>query len=491
LNHRAGLRVVRTVSTFPQPLLDTLSDDPLRTIFEHGERRVSGAELLATIRRMAGALREHGLGRASGVAMLTGVTPEAYAAYIAAHALGCRVVGVRPGYSPGQLAHLLNAGIDAVVTDGIPVAHDKVLTVDELDMGTPADIVADGQAEDIARLVYTSGSTGAPKGCAWSYRAMSAHWSWAPDRWDEDTKDLARFSDRYLMFGTLASAVVQDYGALALLAGGTAVIPSLTGGPLFPYAFEHHRVTGTIMNVPRLYQLLDVLRTEDVDTSSLKGMVVAGSPLPPHRFDDAIDLLGPVVYQAYGQSEAGNLTMLTPAHLDRHGDELLASVGRPHAGVEIDIRDGELYVRNPYLMSGYWRDDAETDEVLIDGWIRTRDLGHLDEHGFVHLTGRAREVIIVDAFPYYAGPIEAALMARPDVDQAYVVGAPDEQTGEAVHAFVVPVTGGFPDVDVLRDVVRAELGAACVPKTITILTEVPVADSGKPDKHALRARISS
>lgn len=478
------------MSTFPQPLLDSLSDDPRRTVFEHGERRVPAEELLATIRRMAGTLRGHGLGRASGVAMLTGVTPEAYAAYLAAHALGCRVVGVRPGYSPSQLAHLLAAGVDAVVTDGVPVAHDKVLTVEDLDRGTPFDVVADGQPEDIARLVYTSGSTGAPKGCAWSYRAMSAHWSWAPDRWDEDTKDLARFSDRYLLFGTLASAVVQDYGALALLAGGTAVIPSLTDGPLFPYAFERHRATGTIMNVPRLYQLLDVLRTERVDTSSLKGMVVAGSPLPPHRFADAIDVLGPVVYQAYGQSEAGNLTMLTPAQIELHGRELLSSVGRPHAVVEIDLRDGELYVRNPYLMSGYWRDAEQTAEVLIDGWIRTRDLGHVDERGFVHLTGRAREVIIVDAFPYYAGPIESALMTHPGVDQAYVVGAPDEQTGEAVHAFVVPAPGGVPDEDALREVVRATLGAGSVPKTITFLTEVPVADSGKPDKHALRARLT-
>jgi acyl-CoA synthetase (AMP-forming)/AMP-acid ligase II len=158
--------------------------------------------------------------------------------------------------------------------------------------------------------------------------------------------------------------------------------------------------------------------------------------------------------------------------------------------VEIDIRDGELYVRNPYLMSGYWQDAERTEEVLAGGWLRTRDLGHVDERGFVHLTGRAREVIIVDAFPYYAGPIEAELMTHPGVDQAYVVGAPDEQTGEAVHAFVVPEPGRVPDEDALREVVRAALGAGSVPKTITFLTEVPVADSGKPDKHALRARLT-
>lgn len=466
------------MSTFPQPLLDSLSTDPGRTVVEHGERRVSAAELLATVRRMAGAMRAAGLGRASGVAMLTGVTPEAFAAYVAANTLGCRVIGVRPGYSQSQLEHLMREGVDAVVTDD---------TVAQFDQGAPVDVTADGEPDDIARLVYTSGSTGAPKGCGQSYRAMSAHWSWAPSKWDEDTTDLAGYGDRYLLFGTLASAVVQDFAVLAFHSGGTAVIPD-RDEPL-PYAIQRHRITGTIMNVPRLYQLLDIVRTKDVDTSSLRGVVVAGSPLPPHRLWEAIDRLGPVVYQAYGQSETGNLTMLTPKHVETYGPDALTSVGRPHSHVDVAERNGELYVRTDYQMSGYWQDATQTAEVLCDGWVRTRDLGHLDVNGFVHLTGRAREVIIVNAFPYYAGPIEAVLAAQPDVDQAYVVGAPDELTGEAVHAFVVPAPGRTPDDDVLRNAVRAALGTGSVPKTISHLTEVPVADSGKPNKHALRASL--
>jgi len=466
------------MSTYPQPLLESLSTDPRRTVIEHGERRVSAADLLATVRRMAGALRATGLGRASGIAMLTSVTPEAFAAYLAAGVLGCRVIGIRPGYSEGQLAHVLSKGVDAVVTDG---------TLTQLDAGTPAELEAVGRPDDVARLVYTSGSTGVPKGCMQSYQAMSNHWSWAPHMWDEDIRDLARYGDRYLLFGTLASAVVQDFAVLALHSGGTAVIPE-PNEPLL-YAIERHRITGTILNVPRLYQFLDVLRSDDIDTSALQGMVVAGSPLPPHRLREAIDRLGPVMYQAYGQSETGNLTLLTPAHVEKHGPEILTSVGRPHAHVDVAVRDGELYVRTRYAIDGYWDNEKETAEVLAEGWVRTRDLGHLDEKGFVHLTGRARDVIIVNAFPYYAGPIEAVLTAHPDVDQAYVVGAPDELTGEAVHAFVVPAPGHLPFDDVLRGAVLDALGEGSVPKTITYLAEVPVAHSGKPDKHALRASL--
>jgi fatty-acyl-CoA synthase len=475
------------MSTYPQPLLDSLSANPGRTVLEHGERRVSAGELLATVRRMAGALTANGLGHASGVAMLTEVTPEAFAAYLAASALGCRVIGVRPGYAPSQLHHVLTNGVDALVTDGQTI-YGRTLTVAELDEGTPADVHADGRPGDVARLVYTSGSTGTPKGCMQSYRAMSVHWSWAPDMWDEDTTDLARYGERYLLFGTLASSVVQDYAVLALHSGGTAVIPAVDE-PL-PYAIQRYGITGTILNVPRLYQFLDIVRGDDVDTSSLRGMVVAGSPLPPHRLGEAIDRLGPVMYQAYGQSETGNLTVLTPAHLEAHGADLLSSVGRPHAHVDVAVRGGELYVRTRYAIDGYWENEKETAEVIEDGWVRTRDLGHLDDKGFVHLTGRAREVIIVNAFPYYAGPIEAVLAAQPEIDQAYVVGAPDEQTGEAVHAFLVPAPGGPPDEDDLRDAVAEALGPACVPKTITYLPEVPVAVSGKPDKHALRASLT-
>ncbi|HEX6352185.1 class I adenylate-forming enzyme family protein [Actinophytocola sp.] len=463
---------------FPQPLLDELTADPARIVFEHGERRVSAAELLATIRRMAGGLKAAGLRPASGVAMLTSTTPEAFAAYIAANTIGCRVVGIRPGYSQGQLEHMMKAGVDAVVTDG---------TIAQLNRSVPIDVCAGGRPNDAARLVYTSGSTGTPKGCVQTFRAMSAHWSWTPEMRDEDIDDLAACGERYLLSGTLASAVVQDFAALALMAGGTAVIPD-HDEPL-PYLVQRYRITGATVDVPRLYQFLDIERTDDVDTSSLKGMAVVGSPLPPQRLKEAYDRLGPVVYQAYGQSETGNLTMLTPRHLETYGPDVLSTVGRPHSHVDIAVRAGELVARTRYQMSGYWQDAEQTADVIAGDWVRTRDLGDLDPHGFVRLTGRARDVIIVNAYPYYAGPIEAVLARQPGIRQAYVVGTPDEQTGEAVHAFVVPGWGHTPSDAVLRDAVRTRLGEGSVPKTITYLAAVPVAHSGKPDKRALRASL--
>lgn len=464
---------------FPDSVLDALATQPHHAAVEHGDRVVTGAELLTMIGTIAAGLRSTGIGPGSGVAMDLDVSIESLAGYLAGYTLGATVIGVHPGYSAPQRDHVLSRGVDAVLT-GQRVA--------ELLRGPAAEPVVRARQDDVARIAYTSGSTGVPKGCMQTYGALSVHWSWGVQAWCPDTVELAERTGRYLLFGTLSSAVVQDYLALCLLSGGTAVIPDLPAPgdePLFPGVFGRLKATATIMNVPRLYQMLDSVRHNDFDLSTVGAILAAGSPLPPHRLAEAVDLLGPVVYSSYGQTETGGLTALTPADI---AGGVLASVGRPLPTVDVDVRDGEIYVRTPYQMTGYLDEPELTAEVLVDGWVRTRDLGRL-EGGHLYLTGRAREVIIVDALPIYAGPIEKALAGRDDVDQAYVVGAPDDRRGEAVHAFVVPRPGVRLDHAALRATVRAELGELSVPETITELAEVPVAVSGKPDKAALLARL--
>jgi acyl-CoA synthetase (AMP-forming)/AMP-acid ligase II len=174
--------------------------------------------------------------------------------------------------------------------------------------------------------------------------------------------------------------------------------------------------------------------------------------------------------------------MLTPADIAAGH---LRSVGRPMPAVEVAIRDGEILVRSPHMMAGYWNDPQQTRQVLSEGWIRTRDLGYLDADGLLYLTGRARDVIMVNAEVCYAGAIERVLAGHPGVAQAYVVGAPDPETGEAIHAFVVPAGDQAPDPATLADLVRQRLSANSVPKSITVIREVPVNASGKPDKRAL------
>ncbi|MEV5751735.1 AMP-binding protein [Actinoallomurus sp. NPDC052308] len=502
---------------FPRALLDALASAPEAPAFEHGDRTVSRGALLETIRRVAGALRAAGLGPGQGVALVTSVSPEAFAARVAAYTLGCRVVGVRPGYTAGQLAAMLDADLAAIVVDGPSVTPELIAEAGAaplLSLGeSPAgeDLLAgaadgpmsvQGRPGDVARLTYTSGSTGRPKGCAQTYQALTAHWAHRPAAWTPELVRMAHGFERCLVFGTLASPVVMDWATLSLMGGGTCVIPDPGDTrPLFPYALERHRITGTIMTVPRLYQLLDVLREEAADLGSLRAVMVSGSPVNPRRLTEAVERLGPVVYQGYGQSEAGLISVLTPEMIAAGPAAVLASVGRPLPFVDIEVRDeggrpvgmgetGEIWLRSPYMMSGYWGDPAQTAETLRDGLLRTRDLGRLDERGLLHLVGRSRDVIIVNAEVCYAGPIESVLADHPDVDQAYVVGIPDERTGEAIHAFVVPAEGRTPDLGALARAVRERLGAASAPETITVISEAPVAASGKFDKRALRSGLA-
>jgi acyl-CoA synthetase (AMP-forming)/AMP-acid ligase II len=270
------------------------------------------------------------------------------------------------------------------------------------------------------------------------------------------------------------------YLGRCLVAGGTAV---LAEGQDLATAIERHRITAAMMPPARL----DAVVRSGADLRSLRAVVIGGSPAGPHVLRAATERLGPVVWQGYGQAEAGVIAMLTPADIAAGH---VTSVGRPLPTVEVQVRNGEIHVRSPHMMTGYWDDPEQTEQVLRDGWLATRDLGFLDADGLLRLTGRARDVIMVNAEVCYAGAVETVLARHPGVAQAFVVGVPDERTGEAVHAFVVPTGERAPAAATLRDLVRSELSANSVPARIHVIDEVPMSAGGKPDKTALRDRTT-
>jgi fatty-acyl-CoA synthase len=466
--------------TWPQPVLELLAGAGTRPVFEDGDRIVTGTEMLGLVRRIAAGFRATGIGVGTGVALQLSVSAEAFAATIAAFAVGARVSGIPPGLTTTQLAQLRSVD-DATLIDDARLA-DLAATPDD---GLP--LIAAGRPEDVARIVYTSGSTGHPKGCAHTYAAMTSAWAAHPDRWPEVVAELAGRLQRYLVFGSLSSQVMLEYGVLALAAGGTLVAAR---PPVFPDAIVNHRATASVITVGKLYQLVREQQQHPVDLSTLRALMVSGSPIGPARLVEALQVLGPVLFHGYGQTETGMISMVTPTEMltDRAA---LASVGRPPTAVDVSVRDGELYVRTPSQASAYWGDPDETARVFVDGWVRTRDLAEHGDDGYLRLLGRARDVIIVNAELVHAGPIERTLASAPSVAEAYVVAAADEVTGEAPHAFVVPRPGAVPDPSRLQHLVRTQLGQAAVPQTITVIDRAPLAPSGKPDKTALRQRCEA
>ena len=457
-------RITGVSDVFPGPVLEALRAAPDRPAIQIGARTVTRGELLDLVGRFVTGLRAADLGPGSGVGMVLPLTPEAYAVHLAAHALGCRVAAARPGWSAAQLDHGLRGAVDTVVTD----ARLETLPADRA-----SDIPVLGGPDDIARLTYTSGSTGLPKACAHTYRAISL--AYQPAHWPPPLAELLTGFGRCLVLENLAGPVMFTYLGRCLVAGGTAV---LSDGSPVPELIERHRITATMMPPARLQQLLET----GADLRTLRAVVLGGSPAGPHLLRTATSRLGSILWQGYGQAEAGVIAMLTPDDLAAGRD---TTVGRPLPAVEVDIRSDEIWVRSPHLMRGYWNDPEQTGEVLRDGWLHTRDLGHFDVDGYLYLTGRARDVIMVNAEVCYAGAIERVLAGHPDVAQAYVVGAPDQVTGEAIHAFVVPADGRAPDGAELIALVRGALSANSVPSTVNVIKEVPLSTSGKPDKRAL------
>lgn len=303
---------------YPRAVLDLLAAAGDRPVFEHGARVVTGARMLGLVRRIAAGLRAAAVGPGDGLALVLGVTPEAFAATIAAYVVGARAVGVRPGLPGGQVRHMLHQDIAAVVTDAAtgPEHARRTLTVSEL-LATPEEdgpLRLSGRPEDVARLVYTSGSTGTPKACAQTYAAMNAAWTARPAAWPPAIRELASRLRRYLVFGSLSSQVMMEYGVLTLAAGGTMVVAD---PPAFPEAITRYRATASVITVPRLNRLVAAQRTAPADLSSLRALMVSGSPLEASRLREASDVLGPVVFHGYGQTETGTISMATPRDVPR------------------------------------------------------------------------------------------------------------------------------------------------------------------------------
>ncbi|HTF10876.1 MAG TPA: long-chain fatty acid--CoA ligase [Asanoa sp.] len=466
---------------FPEPVLASLRAAPDRPAIEDGSRTVSRGALHAMVARIAANLARAGLGSGDGVGMVLSLTPEAYAAHLAAHALGFRVAAARPAWSAPQLRHALQGTVDAVVADRPIDVGIRVLPLADLLAASPGDasVPQRARADDVARLTFTSGSTGSPKACAHTYRAISL--AYQTREWPPALARLLGHFERCLVTENLASPVMVTYLGRTLVAGGTVVLPA---GLTPPQAIEAYGITATMTTPARLHQTLRA----DADLRSLRAVLIGGSPAGPQFLRAAERRLGPIVWQGYGQAEAGVIAMLTPEDIASGHEE---SVGRPLPAVEVAVRAGEVCVRSSHMMVGYWNDPEQSAEVLRDGWLHTRDLGYVDDGGFLCLTGRSRDVIMVNAEVCYAGAVERVLAAHPDVAQAYVVGVPDPVTGEAIHAFVVPAGARVPAAAELTDLVRRTLSANSVPALVTVIRDVPVGAGGKPDKAALTDRTGT
>lgn len=348
--------------------------------------------------------------------------------------------------------------------------------------GSPVAPVA-SSPDDPAWLLFTSGSTGVPKGVLHSHRSITAA------VWGTVAGRSVRGGGVYLL--PFPMCHVAGYNMLVQHAARSTVLPVPAFRPdAFVETVLRYGVTSCSLAPTMLHALLAHLDETGARLPTLRDVAYGSAAIPADLLRRALDRLAVGFHQGYGMTETGgNVTFLGP---DEHragaaGDTAaLASAGRPHDGVEVRIDGsdaGEILVRGAQVAVGYWPDRRP---VSTDGWLRTGDVGRIDPAGRLVVLDRTRDVIITGGENVSSREVEDALSTHADVEQVAVVGVPDEYWGEAICAVVVPRAGSDPDVDDLVAHVRAAITAFKRPRHVMFVDALPVTTNGKVAKQAVR-----
>jgi acyl-CoA synthetase (AMP-forming)/AMP-acid ligase II len=483
-----------------------------------GERRLTYAELRGTVLDLAAALAGHGVRSGMTVAVALGHPLEGPALLLALHLLGCRTVWVRSGVARREMdEQLKSTRPDAVVYDarsGNPLGEmvGERLGVPTLCLGPAGsgpDLLAHkGSGVIEAHLVgadpdtvfQTSGTTGVPK------LVHHRHgYYWQIHRLAEQIVAADEPLWRHLTLSVLGHVSGQISALLYLFCGSTLVLMENWDPAEFLATVERERVNSTFIPPPCLYELLEHPALDRADCTSMRMLSVGAAPASPARLREAIERFGPVLRITYGLSECPFISANTALRDDPADEKRLSSCGRPYGDVRVEIRAddgvtvlgtgevGELWALSSLNFAGYLEQPERTATTLVDGWVRTRDLGYRDADGYLYLVGRSQDLIITGrkSWKVWPRPIEDVLAAHPQVRAAAVIGVPDPAVVEAVYAYVVAAPGATVTAGELTARVRDELTELWTPRTVEFVDQLPINDTGKVDKNALRERYAA
>lgn len=366
------------------------------------------------------------------------------------------------------------------------------------DAAPPSDPLISVDPNDVTIQLYTSGTTGRPKGVMLTHdnllvgRRLAADakldWNtWAP-------------SDVSLVAMPVAHIGGTGWGLVGLVNGATGVV-AREFDPLSVLGFiEQDRISKMFMVPAALQIVVRQPRARDVDYSRLKFILYGASPIPLDLLRECIEVFGCGFCQQYGMTETtGTVVYLPPEDHDPAGTPRMRSAGLPMPGVEIKVIDeagkalppgsvGEVAVRSPNTMKGYWRQEAATRQTISpDGWLRTGDAGYLDEAGYLYIHDRVKDMIITGAENVYPAEVESAIYGHPAVAEVAVIGVPDDKWGEAVKAMVVLKPGAEGDPADIIAFARGRVAAYKAPKTVEFIDALPRNASGKILRRELRA----
>ena len=473
-------------------------------------RPLTYGELHERSSRAANALAAMGVGPGDRVAFLDKNSPEYFDVVFGAAKLNAVPLALNWRLSPGELAHVLSDAEPAVVVAGaefsdleaeqLVIFGDGTRSYEDWLSAQPADDPEVGaEPDDLALLVYTSGTTGLPRGAMITHANLGFLLPKVSDAWGFTAESVN------LVAMPLFHVSGGGWALVGMHEGGRAVLLRDVDLDVLLSTIEDERISHAALVVSVVQFLLAHPRCATTDFSSLELLAYGGSPPPPAVMTLASKTFGCDFTQLYGMTEAtGAVAALPPDDHDPAGPfaHRLASCGRPYPWVEVRIADpatgaevptgepGEITLRSAQIMKGYWRREAETADALTgDGWLRTGDGGHIDADGYLYLSDRVKDMIISGAENVYPAEVERVLADHPAVADGAVFGVPDDRWGESPMAAVILRPGIDPGPELAAELVdwcRARLAHYKCPASVAFVTDLPRNASGKVLKRLLR-----
>jgi long-chain acyl-CoA synthetase len=485
------------MTNFAQELTDAAAEQPELRAVKLDDLELNYGQLNAAVAHTAGVLRAHGIQCGDRVGMQLPNVPYFPLVYFAALRLGAIVVPMNPLLKEREVAyHLGDSGAKLMVgwkdfadaaRRGSEQARAECVIVEPgefeqlLARAVAVEEVTDREDDDPAVIIYTSGTTGTPKGATLMHANLRRGAEVARDLVDlgPDSVGVAVLP-LFHVFG-MNSVMNCAVRARAMI----TLIPRFEPGKVLE-VIERDRAT-TFGGVPTMYAaLLHHPDREKHDVSSLNLCVSGGSAMPVEVLRGFDEAFGAKILEGYGLSETTGMgTFNTPDRERKPG-----SIGTPVGGTEIRLVDdedkdvpagepGELVMRGPFVMAGYWDREDATEEVMRDGWFHTGDIATVDEDGYYFIVDRKKDLIIRGGYNVYPRELEEVLYEHPGVREAAVLGVPHDSLGEEVGAAVVLKDGESVTPEELRDYMKARVAAYKYPRVVWLTDELPKGPTGK------------
>ncbi|HEY5338534.1 MAG TPA: fatty acid--CoA ligase [Rhizomicrobium sp.] len=506
----------KTIADIPRTFARTQPD---KIAFTFEGRDTSFAQFDRNTNKVANALLAAGVKKGDRIAYLGKNSDHYFELFLGAAKMGAVTTPIGWRLAPPEIAYIVNdsaAPIFFVGPEFIGAAKEvlkdapHVKKVIAMEPGSDwqtfqqwRDAASDAHPDvpltekDIAIQLYTSGTTGRPKGAMLTHanfvetnRIMKA----ADINWNVWSAD-----DISLVAMPVAHIGGSGWGLMGFRNGATGIVArEFDPGKVLDF-IANDRVSKIFMVPAAIQIVLRDPRARQTDYSRMKTIGYGASPIPLDLLREAVEVFGCGFAQMYGMTETtGTIVALPPEDHDMKGGPRMRAAGKPLPGVEIKIVDdagntlntgevGEIATRSPWNMAGYWNmPEATAKTIDKDGWLRTGDAGYIDEDGYIYIHDRVKDMIISGAENIYPAEVESAIYGHPDVADVAVIGVPDDKWGEAVKAMVVPKPGKSPDAQDIINFARTRIAAFKAPKTVEFIEVLPRNASGKILRRELR-----